>query len=291
MKKGILIVSAFLHSPQTDETYRWLLNGAARCGIDLKLMTNADFILEIDTGLIKPSLPEADFILYWNKDVTLGAALEKHGYRLYNPSDAIKACDDKSLTLERLAGIVDMPQTFKIPMAFGGIGYTDFVFIDMLADELGYPFVIKECCGSYGGQVYLATDKEKAVSILKSVNGSACIAEKFISQSYGRDLRAYVVGDRVVAAIERRNPNDFRANIANGGSSLPYKITREQEEMAVTSVKALGLDFAGVDLLFLENDKPILCEVNSNAQFKGLYEATDIDITDAIFEHILADRA
>lgn len=284
---GLLIVNSFLSSAQTDETYKWLMGSAKRHGLDMKLATNADFFAILDERRVIPNPGEQDFILFWNKDVALGANLEACGYRLFNPSEAIRLCDNKSFTTDALAGVVKMPKTFKVPMTFNTIGYTNSDFIDFLANELNFPFVIKECWGSYGGQVYLIHNKNEAIELFRQIDGTECIACEYISHSKGRDLRAYVVGDRVVAAMERRNDNDFRANITNGGTSHPYKITKEQEEMAITAAKALNLDFAGVDLLFLENDEPILCEVNSNAQFIGLHQATGIDITDDIFEHII----
>lgn len=285
--KGLLIVNSFLSSAQTDETYRWLMNSAKRHGLHMEYKTNADYYALLNSNEVLPNPGEQDFILFWNKDVSLGANLEAMGYRLFNPSEAIRLCDNKSFTTAALAGIVKMPKTFKVPMTFDTIGYTKDDFIDFLGEELSYPFVIKECWGSYGGQVYLATSKKEAFSIFSRIDGTECIACEYIHQSKGRDLRAYVVGNRVVAAMERRNDNDFRANITSGGTSHPYKITKEQEEMAITAAKALNLDFAGVDLLFLENDEPILCEVNSNAQFIGLHQATGIDITDAIIKHII----
>lgn len=291
-----LIINKFLNSAQTDDTYRWIIESGLRHNINMKLRTNADYLVHIDSGKISAINPDnPDFIIFWNKDVCLARALENQGYRLYNPSDAIEKCDNKSLTTEALCNSsfsdrIRLPITIKIPMTFDGIGYNNFDFIDYLGDILGFPFVIKECWGSYGGQVYLAKNKESAIDILSRADGTECIAQEYISSSCGRDLRAYVVGDRVVAAIERRNDNDFRANITNGGSSFPYAITREQEEMAVNAAKALRLDFAGVDLMFCDKDLPILCEVNSNAQFLGLYQATGINIPDAIFDYILESQ-
>lgn len=285
---GILIVNSFLKSNQTDEIYSWLLEAGHRANIDLTLKTNGDYIADIASNAIIPNIPECDFVLFWNKDVFLGRALEEHGLRLFNSSEAIRLCDNKALTHEALKGVVKMPKTFKIPMTFKGIYYTNFDFLPILEDNLGYPFVIKECFGSYGGQVYLAHNRTEAVEILKKTDAVDCIAQEYIEKSKGRDLRVYVVGGQVVAAMERNNPNDFRANIANGGLSLPYQITDEQAEMAIVATKALGLDFGGVDLMFMDNDEPILCEVNSNAQFKGLFDATGINIADHIIEHIVS---
>ena len=290
MIKGLLIVNAFLNTAPVKETYDLLMAGAKRAGIDMRTATNADFFVGLDDGLVKAlpqnDLKDVDFILFWNKDVFLGRALERMGYRLYNCADAIEACDNKALTFEMLQGLCRMPRTIKIPMTFNTIGYDDLSFEDHIEKELGYPYVIKECLGSYGGQVYLAESKEIAHSILKKIEGKDCIAQEFISSSRGRDLRAYVVGSSVVAAMERYNANDFRSNIANGGTAKAFDITDRQEKMAVDAAKGLGLDFAGVDILFGENDEPVLCEVNSNAQFKGLLAATGIDISDALFEYI-----
>ncbi len=289
--KGLLIVNAFLNTPQVEDTYEMLLAGGRRAGFDMHLMTNADMFVDMGTGKAVSAddagdWQDAAFILFWNKDVFLGRALERMGYRLFNRSEAIEYCDNKALTYEMLEGICRIPKTLKIPMTFDTIGYPDMSFEDHIASELGYPYVIKECLGSYGGQVYLATDRDNARRILKDIEGKDCIAQEYISTSCGRDLRAYVVGDRVVAAMIRRNANDFRSNITAGGTAEKYDITRDQEEMAITAVKKLGLDFAGVDILLGVDDEPILCEVNSNAQFKGLLSATGTDITEALFEHI-----
>ena len=286
MINGLLIVNAFLNTPQVKDTYDLLTAGAKRAGIRMERATNAQIFVDSGTGRIMCELPWYDFILFWNKDVFLGRALERAGYRLFNPSDAIEACDNKALTFERLEGCCRVPKTIKIPMTFCNVGYDDFSFEEYLGSQLGYPYIIKECYGSYGGQVYLANDPADARRILKDIEGIDCLAQQFIKESSGRDLRAYVVGDRVVAAMERKNAADFRSNITNGGTADAYMVTKEQEEMAVRAVKKLGLDFAGIDLLLGKDDEPMLCEVNSNAQFKGLYGATGIDITDALFEHI-----
>ena len=291
MAKGILIVNAFLNTPQVNETYEALMEGAKRAGIDMTYSTNADYLVDPGSGLVISQRTDidptdVDFILFWNKDVFLGRALERIGCRLFNPADAIEYCDNKALTFEKLEGTCPVPLTLKIPMTFNTIGYPSLDFENDIGEMLGYPYVIKESLGSYGGQVYLAETPERAKEILKEIEGRDCIAQQFIRESSGHDIRAYVVGDRVVASMERYNDNDFRSNITNGGSATACIVTTEQEEIAVRAVKKLGLDFAGVDLLIAKGGAPLLCEVNSNAQFKGLRDATGIDITDALFEHI-----
>ncbi len=96
-----------------------------------------------------------------------------------------------------------------------------------------------------------------------------------------------------MAAMLRENRNDFRANITNGGTATDYTaaVTPAQAEMAVEACRALGLDFAGVDILFGPGEEPVLCEVNSNAHFKNLYDCTGVNAAEAILEYIVNDRA
>ena len=145
MKKGVLIINAFLDTPQVRDTYDLLIDGAKRAGLDMAMLTNADFFVGLDDGLVKAkkqhSLEGVDFILFWNKDVFLGRALERMGYRLFNCADAIEACDNKALTFEMLQGICKMPRTIKVPMTFNTIGYDDLSFEDTIGKELGYPYV------------------------------------------------------------------------------------------------------------------------------------------------------
>ena len=88
-----------------------------------------------------------------------------------------------------------------------------------------------------------------------------------------------------MASMLRYNDNDFRANITNGGSMEKYNPTKEEVKMAIDTCKALNLDFGGVDILFGENG-PILCEVNSNAHFKNIYDCTGENVADYIIEYI-----
>lgn len=294
MKKGILIVNSFLNTNKFNEIYKWLSSSAAHHNIKLDVMTNAEFLVDVSAGEIVPDVPACDFVLFWDKDVALARALEKKGLRLYNSADAIAVCDNKALTFETIlarggAEIVNeirMPKTYRIPMTFSGVGYTNTEFLDLFEKEFGYPYVIKECCGSFGAQVYLITDRKKAIKILSGTNGRECIAQEYIKASYGRDVRIHTVGERVVTSMMRYNENDFRANITNGGSMKEYTPTLEQEELALKVARLLKLDFAGIDIMFGKDEEPVLCEVNSNAHFRNIFDCTGVNVADAIMEHI-----
>ena len=295
MKKGILIVNSFLNTNKFNEIYGWLSKAARDHGADLTVMTNAEFVVDISMGDITPKAPECDFVLFWDKDVALAKMLEAKGLKVYNSADAIAACDNKALTFEKIierggsdiTKMIKMPRTFRIPMTFSGVGYTNTAFLELFEDELGYPYVIKECCGSFGAQVYLIRNREDAVKILSATDGRECIAQEYIASSYGRDIRIHTVGDGIVTTMMRYNEKDFRANITNGGSMRRHTLTKEQSDVALKVAELLGLDFAGVDLLFGKDDEPVLCEVNSNAHFRNIFDCTGVNVADAIIDHII----
>lgn len=280
--RGIMIVNAFLHSAKFEEIYEWLKEASRHAGLFLDVCTNADILTAEDD---KALCEKYDFCLFWDKDILLARRLERAGLRLFNSSEAIEICDDKALTYERMLGKVKMPETIDIPFTFSGIGYDGNSFLEKIGDRLGYPYVIKENKGSFGAQVYLADSIESARNILKKTDARPAIAQRFIESSSGRDIRINMVGDRAVAAMERYNDNDFRANITNGGSMRVHEVTECELEIARSAMREIGLDFAGVDILCAE-DGPLLCEVNSNAHFKNIFDCTGVNVADYIMEYI-----
>lgn len=298
---GWLIVNKFLNTGKFNDIYDRLLKAANDHGSSLTLMSNADLTIRADTGkVVYPKIESVrpDYVIFWDKDVSLARLLEADGLRLYNRADAIMACDDKSLTCERLRGIVRMPATFNVPFTYENTGYNSFDFIARISALTGYPFILKECFGSFGAQVHLIRSEEECIQILKSINGRPCIIQEYIrtrsaktsdfscDHAYSSDIRINVVGGKCAASMLRYNDNDFRANITAGGHMCAYDPTDDECEMALKACKALGLDFAGVDIL-QSDDGPLLCEVNSNAHFKSIYDCTGINIADEIIKHIL----
>lgn len=257
---------------------------AERKGICLEVRSNT----EIYTGIFEldPAVSRPDFVLFWDKDVILARYLELSGIPVYNSSRSIEVCDDKRKTyLALLEAGIPVPRTISGPMTYENVGFPALDFLESLEDGLGYPLIAKEAFGSFGEQVYMAENREDLERILKAIERKPFLLQQYISASRGQDLRLQVVGDQVVAAMRRYSDNDFRANITNGGHMEGY----EPEEMAcllaVQACQAAGCDFAGVDLLFQE-DGFLVCEVNSNAHFKNLYDCTGIDTADYIMEYI-----
>lgn len=228
-----------------------------------------------------------DFILFWDKDILLGNVLEGAGHRLYNKSKAIEICDNKIYTHNFLAnhGIV-MPKTIPAPLIFEGSPYYNEDFISVIEKQLGYPMVIKEAFGSFGQQVYLCNNRKEVRTLCDSLKYKPHLFQEFISESYGKDIRIFVVGGKVVASMQRNNDRDFRANISNGGTMTPIIPSEKYCDVALKCAKIIGLDYCGVDIL-IGNDGPVLCEVNSNAHFKNINICSGIDVADHYVRYII----
>ncbi len=284
---GILVVNEFLHSNKFNEIHSWLLEAGIRQNIHMTLKTNAELLIDINQGV---SSKLADFVLFWDKDVRLAQYLEQSGYPVFNSSKSIELCDDKSLThLALMNSKIALPRTIIAPKTFDNIGYTNYEFLEQVIDILGFPMVLKEAFGSFGQQVYLVHDKEELLHLIKQIGTKPMLFQQFIKSSFGRDIRLQVVGGKVVASMYRYTENgDFRANLTLGGKMTQHTPTREQQELALRCCELIGLDFGGVDILFGEEEQPILCEVNSNAHFKNIYDCTGVNAADAIIEHIKA---
>ena len=134
---------------------------------------------------------------------------------------------------------------------------------------------------------YLKRNDDVAINPLLHLLKIQFLFQAFVDTSFGVDVRVNVVGERAVCAMLRRGKaGDFRSNIAHGGVGEPYTLSREEKEIAVSAARAVGADFAGVDLLFGENGA-LVCEVNSNPHFTGTYKHTGTNLAIPILEHIL----
>jgi ribosomal protein S6--L-glutamate ligase len=155
----------------------------------------------------------------------------------------------------------------------------------------GAPVVIKLLEGTQGLGVILAPEVKVAEAIIETLHSTNqnVLIQRFVAESRGKDIRALVVGDRVVAAMRRSAVGDeFRSNVHRGGSTEAVPIDPAFEEAAVRSAQIMGLKVAGVDMLEGE-DGPLVMEVNSSPGLEGIETATRLDVAGAIIDHI-ADR-
>lgn len=215
-----------------------------------------------------------------------GVAVVNHfetmGIRVLNTSRGISRSRDKLRCLQLLAQAnIDVPRTV---MATSGAG------VGRLVEQVGgLPCIIKLLRGTQGVGVMIANTLPEAQTILQTFWGlgqDVCLQE-FVHESKGRDVRALVVGDKVVGAMRRKaKKGEFRSNIHRGGEGKPVRLDRQYIDTAVQAAKLVGLDICGVDML--EGARgPRVMELNSSPGFEGLERATKKDIAGAIIAHAL----
>lgn len=154
----------------------------------------------------------------------------------------------------------------------------------------GAPVVIKVLEGTQGIGVILAETNKVAEAIIETLQGAKqnVLIQQFVKESKGKDVRAFVVGDRVVAAMRRvAQGSEFRSNVHRGGKTEAITLTPEYEETAVRAAQILGLRVAGVDLLE-SNSGPQVMEVNSSPGLEGIEGATGLDIAGAVVDYMAA---
>ena len=154
----------------------------------------------------------------------------------------------------------------------------------------GAPVIIKLLEGTQGIGVLLAETTKSAEAIIEMLQSQRqnVLVQKFVAESKGRDVRAFVVGDQVVASMRRvAQGQEFRSNVHRGGRAEPIELDREYEETAVRAAQIMGLRVAGVDLLE-SNDGPQVIEVNSSPGLEGIEGCTQLDIAGSIVDYIAA---
>lgn len=280
--KGWLVVNEFLQNQKFSELTKLFLSAAQKANLSLSVYTNAELLA--DTKELLKQRP--DFVLFWDKDIVLGNYLEAQGIPLYNSVDAIRLCDDKRLThIALMREGIPSPRTIMAPMTYPNIGFTNHDFFEYVERELTYPFVVKEAFGSFGEQVYLVRDRKELQQRIQGTSTTELLFQEYIPESRGRDVRLQVVGDRVVASMYRYSDTDFRANVTAGGKMRNYTPSKEESSLALRAARAVGADFAGVDLLF-GAEGPLVCEVNSNAHFKNIQTCTGVPVAEEIIQYI-----
>lgn len=156
----------------------------------------------------------------------------------------------------------------------------------VLGDE--YPVVIKTLNSTQGQGVILGESQRSSQSIAEAFirMREEILLQRFIEESKGKDVRVFIVGDRVVATMERSAQNgEFRSNLHRGASSHKIKITAEEEEISLRAARLMGLQIAGVDILRSQTG-PLILEVNASPGLEGIEGTTGIDIAGHIIKHV-----
>jgi len=198
-----------------------------------------------------------------------------------NTSYAIANSRDKLRSLQILAEAgINMPIT-------GFASHTKD--IEGVIESVGStPLIMKLLQGTQGQGIVLAETRKAAESVMSAFRqlDADIMVQEFIKESGGTDIRAFVVGDEVVASMKRIAPEgEFRSNVHRGGTIEKVQLTLEEENMAVNASRILGLSVAGVDLM-RSNRGPLILEVNSSPGLQGIESCSEIDVAEKIILHI-----
>lgn len=158
---------------------------------------------------------------------------------------------------------------------------------DVISQAGGAPLIIKVAHGTHGNGVVLAETKKAAQAVMQAfyVEGVNFLVQEFVKESAGTDIRAFVVGGRVVASMKRQSlDDDFRSNIHQGGEGIPVKLTLTEKKAALKAAKAMGLPVCGVDLMRSDSG-PLVLEVNSSPGF-NIEKVTNRNIAGKIIEYV-----
>jgi [lysine-biosynthesis-protein LysW]--L-2-aminoadipate ligase len=259
---------------------KWILEAAAKRGIPVERLHDEAITFPLVRNGFK-----ADLVL--NRSVSHSRSLyalrffEHYGVPTVNPYDVVALCGDKVLSSLRLteAGI-PTPRTV--------VALTPEAAMKAL-DEIGYPAVLKPPVGSWGRLMAKVDDPEEAQQIIEhktalgSPNHAIFYVQEYIEKP-DRDLRAFVVGDEVVAAMSRHS-TDWRTNAARGATAEPLTPTPEIAELALAAAAAVGGGVLAVDLM--ESPRGLVVhEVNPTPEFRALTGATGIDIAGRIIDYV-----
>jgi ribosomal protein S6--L-glutamate ligase len=279
--------------PRSYSTRR-LKEAALERKYDVKVLNTLKLAIDLDRGspnlyYRQKSLSHYDAVL-----PRIGASITYYGtavVRQFEEMDVFCANTANGITNSR-----DKLRSLQI-LSRHHIGIPRTTFVNDKKDVLpaiervgGAPVVIKLIEGTQGIGVLLAETRNAAESIIELLQSQKqnVLIQKFVAESKGRDIRAFVVGDRVVAAMRRvAQGQEFRSNVHRGGVAEAVELSEEYRETAVRAAQILGLRVAGVDMLE-SADGPQIMEVNSSPGLEGIERCTKLDIAGAVVEYIAA---
>ncbi len=260
------------------ERNSWLvdryLNLADEKNIELKLVIEEDLSFEIGEkpfllhkGLI---LEQPDFAILRTRNLKLAMFYESMGVRAYNSSKVHAVCNDKTLTYAFCAenGIPTLPTRE----------------LDDVENSAFYPFVFKPIDGKGGLNVFKIENMDDYRAAFEANKNRPYLMQKLASEE-GRDLRVYVMGNKIISAFLRRSTTDFRSNFCLGGTANEYELRAEEIAIVNKVIENLSPDFVGVDILF-DSGKAVLNEIENVVGARMLYEYTEIDVADIFLDYI-----
>jgi RimK family alpha-L-glutamate ligase len=244
------------------------------------VQAEADSLARFDGVLVRTMPPGSLEQVIFRMDML--HQLHDHGVAVLNPPRAVEICVDKYLTSARLAAAgLRVPPTRVCQHAEAAL--------DAFA-SLGGDIIVKPLFGSEGRGMMRVADPDVAWRTFRTLERlqSVLYLQRYIEHP-GWDLRAFVIGDRVVAAMRRRSKGGWRTNVAQGGTGETIRLTAEEEGLAVRAAQTVGALVAGVDLLPGPGGELFILEVNAVPGWRTLAPLTDVDIAAMLLRYLASN--
>lgn len=275
--KGAIIINGFYESKAYSHQISRIVEEFGKRNEHLQIIKN-------DMPYATYSKLDIDYAIFLDKDTNLARLLENAGVVLFNNSFAIENCDDKiktSLLLERHSDIF-LPKTLIAPLKYKTQQTTE-EFYQILETELGYPMVAKKAIGSLGKSIYLINDREELEQKEAELSVTPHLYQVYVEESKGQSVRAFVIGNKVVACMLLTNDCDFRSNIEPSRAEK-VELDTSYIESAERISKYLDLDYCAVDFFV---GAAMVIEVNSNAYFQKIEDITGANIAGIYADFVL----
>ncbi len=255
------------------------LNACKKRGVvlDVYLLERLSFGIKENKPFLyydgKPVTP-LDFAVMRLRESTLTRQLEQMGVRTFNSSQVCELSNDKRRTHQFAASL-------QLPMMD-----TWFLTGEETDVPLPYPVVVKSAGGFGGHEVKLVSNAAELQNALLEFKKGGAVVQRLASDT-GKDLRVYVVGNKIVCAMLRSSASDFRSNFGLGGNAAPYALNKSETDMVLRVLNNVQFGLAGIDFVF-HNGEAVFNEIEDVVGARMLYQYTDIDIVELYVEHILS---
>jgi ribosomal protein S6--L-glutamate ligase len=289
----IMKLAILSRSPNAYSTRR-LKEAALDRGVDVKVLDTLKFAIDLQRGAPDLYFKQKQLSVYDAVLPRIGASITYYGtavVRQFQEMDVFCAN-----TAHGIANSRDKLRSLQI-LARHHIGIPETTFVRDKKDVLpaiervgGAPVIIKLIEGTQGIGVLLAETVKTAESIIELLQSQKqnILIQKFVAESRGKDIRAFVVGDRVVAAMRRvAQGQEFRSNVHRGGVAEPVELSQDYIDAAIRATQIMGLRVAGVDMLESATG-PQIMEINSSPGLEGIETATQLDVAGAVIDYISA---
>ncbi|XRG78363.1 RimK family alpha-L-glutamate ligase [Rossellomorea sp. GAMAL-10_SWC] len=259
----------------------WLVSGALENGFELKLLYTEDIVIGIRNGVNilydqGKELSKPAFVIMRAISQILSSHFEEMGIRTFNNQTIATMANHKFLTHQKLSSL-------GIPM-LDTLYYKKSTMTKSL-ETVQFPCVLKNCTGRGGSEVYFINNQETLQEIVQNSNFDELLIQN-VAEQLGKDLRVFIIGKEIIAAVLRYSEKDFRANFSLGGGAMLYELSQKEKELIQKIVDHFDFDFVGIDFMFDANNQLILNEIEDVVGSRTLYTVSDIDIVSLYMDYI-----